>query len=84
MYLCVLHKTWFYQNMVSMNERAVMRKPVKNRWGHQSSGVRAPELWCLLSQLKLIWTLLGLVSSFRIKRADVVFGTKEKFQNHLI
>ena len=35
--------------MVSMNERTVKRKPEKNRWGHQSSGARAPELWCLLS-----------------------------------
>ena len=26
LYLCVLHKTWFYQNMVSKNERAVMKK----------------------------------------------------------
>ena len=36
-----------------------MRKPEKNRWGHQSSGARAPELWCPLSS----WLIKSKLSS---------------------
>ena len=48
MYLYVPDISWFYWNTASINLRTPSRKPRKKMWGHQSSGARAPELWCPL------------------------------------
>ena len=48
MYLCVPDISWFYWNTASINVRTPSRKPPKKMWGHQSSGARAPKLWCPL------------------------------------
>merc|ERR1719458_77467 len=38
----------------------------------------------IISGIEIIFFLFRLVGSFRIRRADVVAATKEKFQNHLM
>ena len=59
MYLCVPDISWFYHNTASINVSTPSRKPRKKMWGHQSSGARAPELWCPLSS----WLSTELPSS---------------------
>ena len=38
----------------------------------------------IISGVEIVFFLFRLVGSFRIRRADVVEGSKEKFQNHLM
>ena len=40
-------KPGYIETLPAQNEHALLRKPSKKRQGHQSSGARAPEFWCL-------------------------------------
>ena len=39
-------KLGFITTLPAYNEHALIRKPSQKMWGHQSSGARAPEVWC--------------------------------------
>ena len=39
-------KPGYIETLPAQNEHALLRKPSKKRQGHQSSGARAPEVWC--------------------------------------
>ena len=45
--LYVFHtKPGYIRTLPAWNDHALIRKHSKKSWGHQSSGARAPKLWC--------------------------------------